>query len=113
MESLRQELSELTEGCGLLLDDRVYTHQSYLNLIVAIGCAKAVLAEENPSYDRLETAQLRLQEAVDALEVRQDAPLPQPAPKKKIKKTPVLVAGAFCGGLLLGRHLTKKRKKKT
>ena len=96
------------EGASLLTDDRVYTKQSYLDLLTAIGFAKVVLSKENAETEELETAYDRLADAVDALEIKGEATVP----KKNRTLTPVLVAGAFCGGLLLGRHLTKKRKKK-
>ena len=113
-ELLRKELADLTEGAALLLDDKVYTRQSYMDLIVAIGCAKAALKEESTTPEELETAQIRLENAIDALVIRPDAPLPKSAPpkKKKNKLAPALVAGGIFGGLLLGRHLIKRKKKK-
>lgn len=111
---LRKELAELTEGASLLLDDKVYTRKTYLDLIVAMGCAKAALKEESTSPDELAKAGRRLEEAIDALEIRPDAPLPKPAPPKKKKKkiVPVVAVGTLFGGLLLGRHLMKRKKKK-
>lgn len=107
-ELLRTELNELMEGASLLTDDRVYTKESYLDLLTAIGYAKVVLSKESAETGELESAYDRLADAVDALEIKGE----RSVAKKNKSLTPVLVVGAFCGGLLLGRHLTKKRKKK-
>jgi len=111
LKQLKAELAEEIEAATLLLDDRLYTMKSYFDLVSAIGYAKVVMAEE-AAKEALEEALASIHEAVDEMELREEAPTEEkPAPKKK-NYTPLLVAGAFCGGLLLGKYAWKKGKKK-
>ena len=53
-----------------------------------------------------------IHEAVDEMELREEAPTEEKPASKKKNYTPLLVAGAFCGGLLLGKYVLKRGKKK-
>lgn len=109
LEAMKTQLAEEIDAASLLLDDRLYTHSSYFALVTAIGCAKVALAEENADAVSLESACAELHDAVDAMELRETAKEPKPAARKR-NLTPLLLAGAFCGGLFLGSRLAKKRK---
>lgn len=115
LKELKTELSQAIDAASLLLDDRLYTMKSYFDLVTAIGYAKVVLAGE-AVREAMEEALESIHEAVDNMELRDDlSETPQKeeasAPKKK-NLTPFLVAGAFCGGLLLGKYVLKRGKKK-
>lgn len=108
---LREDLAESIDAATFLLDDRLYTEKSYLALVTAIGCAKAALAREEEEPTVLADALHSLHSAVDAMELREEVPVEQKDSGKKKNLTPVLVAGAFFGGLLLGKYVTKKHRR--
>lgn len=111
LKELKAELSRAIDAASLLLDDRLYTLKSYFDLVTAIGCAKAVLAGET-AREAMEEALDSIHEAVDELELREEASAEEETVPKKKNYTPLLVAGAFCGGLLLGKYVLKRGKKK-
>lgn len=118
MEELREELRELMEASEVLLDDRLYTFESYRTLVQAIAYAKVVLADGAAEEDLLREAHTELCEAVDEMELREIEPQPEPAKSKAEKKAeglqkalPYLLGGAALGGLLLGKKLFGKKKK--
>lgn len=119
MEELREELRELTESAQVLLDDRLYTFDSYRSLVQAVAYAKVVLADETADEDTLRTAHTELCDAVDEMELRTPSPRQEPAECEEEKKTdrlqkalPYLMGGAALCGLLLGKKLFGKKKKK-
>jgi hypothetical protein len=60
----------------------------------------------------MEEALESLHGAIDGMELREEQiEEAEEAPKKKTL-TPLLVAGAFCGGVLLGKLVSKKGKKR-
>lgn len=109
-ETLCSELQEEIEAVSLLLDDRLYTNESYLGLVTAVGCAKAALADEKSDEAVLEVALAELHHAADAMETCESKEEAKRHDRKKRDLTPLLLVGAFCGGLLLGSRLVKKRK---
>ena len=119
MEELREELRELTEASEVLLDDRLYTFETYRTLVQAVAYAKVALADEAVKEETLREAYTGLCEAVDGMELRENRPEPELADCKDEKKAeklqkalPYLLGGAALGGLLLGKKLFGKKKKK-
>lgn len=119
MDELREELRELTGASEVLLDDRLYTFESYRTLVQAVAYAKVALANDAAEEETLRGAYTGLCEAVDGMELREHRPQPAPAMRKSEKKPeglqkalPYLLGGAALGGLLLGRKLFGKKKKK-
>ncbi len=112
LKDLRTELTEEIEAASLLLDDRLYAMKSYYDLVTAIGYAKVVLSQTEADDTAMEEALESLHGAIDGMELREEQiEEAEEAPKKK-NLTPLLVAGAFCGGLLLGKLVSKKGKKR-
>ena len=118
MEELREELRELTDASEGLLDDRLYTFESYCTLVRAVAYAKVALANEDAAEETLQDAYTGICEAVDAMELRENRPQTVPVKKKSEKKAdglkkalPYLLGGAALGGLLLGKKLFGKKKK--
>ncbi len=114
METLREDLRELTDAASVLLDDRLYTFESYRSLVQAVAYAKVALANGDAEEETLRGAYTGLCEAVDAMEVREDAP---EAPRKKEKdmlrkSLPFLLGGAAVGGIWLGKKLFGRKKPK-
>ena len=119
MEELREELRELTEASQVLLDERLYTFESYRMLVQAVAYAKVMLADETASEETLREAYSALCEAVDGMELRKTHPQPELAKCEEEKKAeklqkalPYLLGGAALGGILLGKKLFGKKKKK-
>ena len=119
MEELREDLRELTEAAQVLLDDRLYTFESYRTLVQAVAYAKVVLADETAEEDTLRTAHMELCDAVDEMELRDPPSQPELAADKGDKKAeglqkalPYLMGGAALCGLLLGKKLFGKKKTK-
>ena len=119
MKDLREELRELTEASQVLLDDRLYTFESYRTLVQAIAYAKVVLADETAEEETLREARAELCDAVDGMELRKNRPQPEfvkeedeQKAEKLQKALPYLMGGAALGGLLLGKKLFGKKKKK-
>ena len=112
MEELRGGLRELTEGASVLLDDELYTFDSYRTLVQAVAYAKVVLADENAGEETLRDAQTALCEAIDALELRESKPTPKKEGVTLKKALPYLMGGAALGGLFLGKKLFGKKKQK-
>ena len=116
MEELREELRELTEASAVLLDDRLYTFDSYRTLVQAVAYAKVVLADDSAEEKTLREAHAGLCEAVDGMELRKQAEPAESRDEKKAenlqKALPYLLGGAALGGLLLGKKLFGKKKKK-
>ncbi|MCH5182584.1 MAG: hypothetical protein J1E00_00275 [Oscillospiraceae bacterium] len=116
MEELREELRELTDAAAVLLDDRLYTFESYRALVQAVAYAKVMLANEAAEEETLRGAYTGLCEAVDGMELRETEPQASEQAKGKregLKKKafPYLLGGAALGGLLLGKKLFGKKKK--
>ena len=112
LKDLRTELTEEIEAASLLLDDRLYAMKSYYDLVTAIGYAKVVLSQTEADDTAMEEALESLHGAIDGMELREEQiEEAEEAPKKK-NLTPLLVAGAFFGGLLLGKLVSKKGKKR-
>ena len=117
MEELREELRELTEAAAVLLDDRLYTFESYRSLVQAVAYAKVVQADESSSEETLRGAYTGLCEAVDGMELRETEPQASKDADRKQgeglqKALPYLLGGAALGGLFLGKKLFGKKKKK-
>lgn len=119
MKELREELRELTEASQVLLDDRLYTFESYRTLVQAVAYAKVVLADDTSDEEMLREAHTELCEAVDGMELRKNHPQPEfvrgedeDKAEKLQKALPYLLGGAALGGLLLGKKLFGKKKKK-
>lgn len=120
MKELREELRELTEASEVLLDDRLYTFESYRTLVQAVAYAKVALANDEAEEETLRGAYTGLCEAVDGMELREDRPQAAPVKSKDEKKAeglqkalPYLLGGAALGGLLLGKKLFGKKKRKS
>lgn len=120
MEELREELRELTEAAEVLLDDRLYTFESYRTLVQAVAYAKVALANDEAEEETLRGAYTGLCEAVDGMELRGDPPQATSVKSKSEKKAeglqkalPYLLGGAALGGLLLGKKLFGKKKRKS
>ena len=118
MKELREELRELTEASQVLLDDRLYTFESYRMLVQAVAYAKVTLADETAGEETLREAYAELCEAVDGMALRENHPQPELAREEDEKKAenlqkalPYLLGGAALGGLLLGKKLFGKKKK--
>lgn len=115
MEELREELRELTDAAAVLLDDRLYTFESYRALVQAVAYAKVVLADEKAEEETLRGAYTGLCEAVDGMELREtESETSEQAKEKREglqKALPYLLGGAALGGLLLGKKLFGKKKK--
>ena len=111
-EALRKELAEEIEAASLLLDDRLYTTKSYYNLVTAIGYGKAVLAREDSSAETIEEAIRGIHTAVDEMKLQKRGLRKELTPVQAKKRTTLLLAGAFFGGLLLGKYALRKEKKK-
>ena len=119
MEELRTELRELTESAAVLLDDQLYTFESYRALVHAVAYAKVVLADESAEEEMLRGAHTGLCEAIDGMELREKKDVSD-AKKQDAGKTddslraalPYLLGGAALGGLLLGKKLFGKKKQK-
>ena len=118
MKDLREDLKELTEASEVLLDDQLYTFDSYRTLVQAVAYAKVVLADEASDEETLQEAYTELCEAVDEMEPKAQ-PEPELIKTKAEKKSeglqkalPYLLGGAALGGLLLGKKLFGKKKKK-
>ena len=117
MEELREELRDLTEASSVLLDDQLYTFESYRTLVQAVAYAKVALANEASEEETLRGAYTGLCEAVDGMELRETEP--KTAAKKSDgkkpealqKALPYLLGGAALGGLLLGKKLFGRKKK--
>lgn len=120
MEELREELRELTEASSVLLDDRLYTFESYRTLVQAVAYAKVALANEHAEEETLRGAYTGLCEAIDAMELR-ETEAQKPVAKKAHTKIadaklrtalPYLLGGAALGGVFLGKKLFGKKKQK-
>ena len=116
MEELREELRELTEASEVLLDDQLYTFDSYRALVQAVACAKVALADDEADEDTLEDAYEELCDAVDEMELRENqakgAKKADGSKPDALKKAlPYLLGGAALGGLLLGKKLFGGKKK--
>lgn len=117
-KELREELRELTDASSVLLDDRLYTFESYRTLVQAAAYAKVALANENAEEETLRGAYTGLCEAIDAMELREDEPrTAKTADAKKTdamlkKALPYLLGGATLGGVLIGKKLFGKKKPK-
>lgn len=119
MKDLREELRELTEASQVLLDDRLYTFESYRALVQAVAYAKVALADEAAEEKTLQVAYEELCDAVDGMELRKNRPQPEFVKQEdeqkgaKLQKAlPYLLGGAALSGLLLGKKLFGKKKKK-
>lgn len=116
MEELREELRELTDAAAVLLDDRLYTFESYRALVQAVAYAKVVLANDESEEETMRGAYTGLCEAVDGMELRENPkqdPKDQKEKKEGLQKAlPYLLGGAALGGLILGKKLFGKKKKK-
>lgn len=119
MKELREELRELTEASQVLLDDRLYTFDSYRTLVEAVAYAKVMLADDMAEEETLREAYAALCEAVDGMELRKTRSQPEfsadedeQKAEKLQKALPYLLGGAALGGLLLGKKLFGKKKKK-
>ncbi len=121
MQKLREELREMVEASSLLLDDRLYTFDSYRSLVQAVAYAKVALAKEAADEDMLRGAFSGLCEAVDAMEARADAESNPSAKFLCSKKAnsdmlrralPYLLGGAALGGFVLGGKVFSRKKKK-
>lgn len=116
MDELREDLRELTDAAAVLLDDRLYTFESYRTLVQAVAYAKVALANDAAEEETLRGAYTGLCEAVDGMELRETEPQEKDAGEKKAelrqKAFPYLLGGAALGGLLLGKKLFGKKKKK-
>ncbi len=115
METLREDLRELTDAASVLLDDRLYTFESYRSLVQAVAYAKVALANGDAEEETLRGAYTGLCEAVDAMEVRADPAEEQRKKNEKDllrKSLPLLLGGAAIGGLWLGKKLFGRKKPK-
>ncbi len=118
MEKLREDLRELTDAASVLLDDRLYTFESYRSLVQAVAYAKVALAKEDAEEETLQGAYTGLCEAVDAMEVREDSPEEKQENRSGSnngqdtlrKALPFLLGGAVIGGLWLGKKLFGRKK---
>lgn len=72
-EEKRQSLSEMIDAATLLLDDELYSRQSFLALLEAIAYGKAVLADGRFGESDVDAAAEKLCEALDAMELREEA----------------------------------------
>ncbi len=112
LELLRKKLAEEIDAASLLLDDRLYTTVSYYNLVAAIGYGKVVLAKEDADEEALLSAIEGIHKAADAMELQKKGTRKVLTPVQAKKRTSLLLAGAFFGGLLLGKYAFRKEKKK-
>ena len=116
MEDLREDLRELTDAATVLLDDRLYTFESYRALVQAVAYAKVALADDAAAEETLRGAYTGLCEAVDGMELREKPSEEKSADKKQAeglqKALPYLMGGAALCGLLLGKKLFGKKKTK-
>lgn len=117
MEELREELRDLTEASEVLLDDQLYTFESYRTLVQAVAYAKVALANEAAEEETLRGAYTGLCEAVDGMELRDSEPQTAKTadgkkPQALRKALPYLLGGAALGGLLLGKKLFGGKKEK-
>ena len=109
---------DLIDSSSLLVDDTVYSQDSYQTLIGAIAAAKVVLKDESASEDALRIALQHLCNAVDSMEIADEVPSRKRTlffkkkkeqvkerPKKNVPAINRALPYAICGGVIAASTL--------